>query len=659
MKKIIVYISFLLLASCGGISLISRGNEDLYTPEFTKLIERAKGAYAAGSKDTAIKQLEAIQDEPLLPTEIAMKKNLIGVIKFSESDFEQAIYNFNMALTTSSLDEKLTAQIHLNLASSYYRLGDTDNTLSTLLLCNFKKLEGKEFQNYHKLRFNVAKDLGRKKISIESLFWMLSKENDLVVLKSSQQFSELVTLYFSLEQQERIRFVKDLSDEKTLIAGYLTYLEVEQLYNQAKREEATNLAQWITRTYQDVPGIVDLANNFLSRIENFASLNQRSIGIVLPLSADGQKGIFAKRALAGIDHAIRTLNEKNANTEGWVPLVLEIADSVGSAVVGKRRVAELIESKNVSLLIGGLFSNEAVAEYEMAKKYGTFFISLSQVFIDKLQKNHLLIEVPGSVESQISVLIEEKFLSSFGKKSAIIFPDTERGRAYVDEFWRKASESGASVVGVHVYDSKNTDQRDTVQKLLGLKYKRERQEELEILEELHELEGATSIRRIQTLKPEVDFDWAFIPSTPDDALQIIPSFGYFDAFNVPLIGDPSWRSTNISKESYKLGRLYFVDGDVPKGESDFVNGFKRRNQESPRIVELLGYEAFEIANNILGSGEFKSRGDLEQSLISANHVTGLTGDWILKENVWLKKMNLMNLYRGKTSKMRLEEVKAE
>ncbi|WP_034721271.1 ABC transporter substrate-binding protein [Bacteriovorax sp. DB6_IX] len=657
MKRIVLFLFLLGLVGCGGVSLISRGTEDLYTKEFIAKIERAKGVFSQGNAEQALADLNLIKEDLLLPSERAMKRNLMGVIHFGKGEFEQAIFQFNTALTSSSLDQKLTAQIYLNLASSYFKLGDVDNTLSTLMLCDFKNLKGKEFQNYHKLRISVSKELGKKRIVTESLMWLMSEKKDLVSLKSAPEFSELVAQYFAMNQSERLRMVKDFGADNKLVSGYLTYLEVEQLHTLAKREDAEDLLEWIEDQYDDNQELMNLVVNFKSRLKNYSALNQFSIGVILPLS--GKKAVFGRRALAGIDHAVRRYNSVNQNAEGFVPIQLHIADSEGSAIVGKNLVTDLIENKNVALIVGGLFSTEALAEYEVSKRLGTFFISLSQIYADKGIKDHLLVEIPGSVESQVSVLFSEDFLNTFGRNGAIIYPSSDRGIAYMDEFWRKANEKGVEVQNIYSYDRSSTDHRDTVKRLLGLKFTRERQEELEILKELHELEGATSIRRIQTLKPEIDFDWTFIPSFPSEALQLIPSFGYFDAFDIPLIGDPSWRSQIISKESFKLGRLYFVDSDVPKHESDFSNSYEARYGNKPRLIEILGYEAFEVANNILRNGQYESRAALEGSLRSLANLRGLTGSWRLDDNVWIKSMNTMSLYRGKTSKMRMKEVKAE
>ena len=61
-------------------------------------------------------------------------------------------------------------------------------------------------------------------------------------------------------------------------------------------------------------------------------------------------------------------NEKLKDQENFLPIKLHIADSEGSKTVGRRRVREMIENRNVSILIGGLFSDEAFAEYGKREK---------------------------------------------------------------------------------------------------------------------------------------------------------------------------------------------------------------------------------------------------------------------------------------------------
>ena len=214
------------------------------------------------------------------------------------------------------------------------------------------------------------------------------------------------------------------------------------------------------------------------------------------------------------------------------------------------------------------------------------------------------------------------------------------------------------------YDKSKTDHTDTIGKILGLKFKRERQEELELLREVHKLEGKTSIRRIQTLKPEIDFDWIFIPSIPNEAQQIIPTFSYYDAFNLPIVGPPSWRSRSLMRQSRKYGKLYFIASKIPNLSSDFANEYESVYGKNPNLIEVLGIDAVTVIGKVFSLGNYQERSELDKALGSADFLDGISGSWIKEDGLWFKTMQVMTLHRGRTNKLDMtkkieEEIKEE
>ena len=182
---------------------------------------------------------------------------------------------------------------------------------------------------------------------------------------------------------------------------------------------------------------------------------------------------------------------------------------------------------------------------------------------------------------------------------------------------------------------------------MGLKFGRERQEEYDLLQEIYSLEKSRSIRRVQTLKPQIDFDWVFIPSLPKETLQIVPSFSYFDAFRLNIIGVPSWRSRALTRESRKLGSLYFIGDDVASRSTNYAKSFVKEYKKRPRVVELRSYDALKIVSTLLDNKDYQSRDQLDMDIRSKQKVSGLTGDWTFSDGIWLKEMNTLKLSRGK------------
>ncbi len=643
-------LSFLIIAifvGCSGISMMQKGApKDLYGDEFLQLVGSVKEQYRQGQTDKAIKRLKALNEEQLLPAERALRRNLIGVILFAQENYEQAIFNFDLALASSRLDPSLTAQIYLNLSSSYFKLGFMEKAFSTLTISDFKYLLKPEAKKYHKLNYTLSQELDRPDVLLKSLIWYLSDKNKISEIKTEPLFEQLLEVFFKRSRSEKLRLLEDFDEEKFLIVGYLAYLEVEKLYYKGNKDDAKNLLEWTKDNFSKFSEIESLVSNFVFRVENYAKMDQFSLGIVLPMSGARKK--FGERALMGIDSALRDFNQKDKNKKSYT---MHVVDSKGSGAVGSYRVRELIEKKYVSAIIGGLFSGEATKEYLEARKHGVFFISLSQIYLPKEEKDHLLLEVPGSVESQIGRIFSKDFLEKFGNKGSIIYPNSTRGEAYVNEFWRRAKQNEIKVAGVQAYDKNATDHRATVQKLLGLKFKRERQEELDLLAGVHLLESSRSTRRIQTLKPQIDFDWVFMPAFPQEAMQLIPSFTYYDAFGMNLIGGPSWRSKQLSKESSKLGRLYFVGDNVRPEHTTFTNNFIERYKRKPRLIEMRAYDSFKIVHDLLNAASFETRDELDMTIRSREDLSGLTGVWKLNDGVWMKKMLALKMRRGKIEKL--------
>jgi tetratricopeptide (TPR) repeat protein len=615
----------------------------LYRKAFLVKVGVIKGLYRQGQIDAAIKKLKAMDDQILLPSEKSLRRNLLGVLQFSDGNYEQSIFNFDLALANSSLDKALTAQIYLNLSSSYFKLGLMEKAYATLTVADHKVLKVEEAKKYHKLRIKLAKELNKDSDLLFSLVRYLGRQTDLTNLKQDPYFEQLLSSYFQMGARERLRFIEEFEDDNLLIIGYLGYLEVEKLYYSGNKHDAKDLLGWLKSNFEKHVSVTQLADNFSYRMENFVKMNPYSIGVILPMS--GKKLEFSKRAMLGIDSGLNELKKENADFSNL--LRIHIKDSEGSGVVGAYKVKELIEKHNVSAIIGGLFANEAQKEYLEAKKHGVFFISLSQIYLPKEQKDHLLLEIPGSVESLIGRLFSPEMLERFGKRAAIIYPKSERGEAYVNEFWRMSKQNDVSITGALGFEKNQTDYRDPVKKMLGLKYIRERQEELDILTEIHSLEKATSSRRVQTLKPQIDFDWIFLPAFPKEAIQLIPSFAYYDAYNLNFVGGPSWRSHSLSKESKKIGKLFFIGDDVKGAKNNFSSNFYNLYKKRPRLIELRSHDAFKIVSTLLAEDSFSSRDEFDFHIQKQNQLTGITGNWNLLEGIWLKKMVSLSLRRGK------------
>ncbi len=648
MNKFLALILLYSLTACSGVSMITperkvADNVDtskLYKQEFLAKINAAKEKVRQGKNEVALKDLALIKEDKLSLAEKATRKNLIGVINFSSKKYELASKNFEEASAIAKEDPSLDAQIYLNLGSAYYKLNQNEKALATLSTANYKNLQDAEAKKFHQLYALLSQQLGKKEQSLSALIRSLEDKKTISDLKGESRYAQVEDAFIKLSSSERIRLLEEFDQEQNLTVPYLAYKEAEMAFREGDQGRVSDYSDWIEKRYGSNSEIMSLVKSLSVRNQNNGSkVDIRYIGLALPLTGE-MKGL-GERVLAGIDVALEDLS-----TDPDKKYRLEIKDTKGNAANGAFAVKELIETNNVAAIIGGLNSGEATKEYLEAKKYGVMFISLSKVLLPKEEKNHLLIEIPGSIESQVSFLFSEKMMNKMGKRPAIMYPKTDIGEAYANEFWRQSKKSSLDVTGLISFDPNQTDYRDPVKNILGIKFNREREEELSVVNDISSLESKKSIKRLQNLQPQIDFDWVFVPALPREVVQILPNFNYFDAFNLNYVGVPSWRSELMVNEGYRYGNVFFLDEPLSATETPFSQKFYAKFKKQPNFVETIAYDSLKILSQVIeANGSMETRQDLDVALTKKGNLQSEGGVWNLQDDVWIKDMSTYKIKR--------------
>ena len=648
MKSFLVLAMFLSISSCSGVSMITperkvADNVDtskLYRQEFLQKINAVKEKVRQGKTDAALKDLATIKEDNLSMAEKATKKNLTGVINFSSKRYEAAVKHFEDALNFSKEDPSLEAQINLNLGSTYYKLNQNEKALTVLSQANYKNLQDSEAKKFHQLYALLSTQLGKKEQGLSSLIRSLEDKKNINELSAEPRFAQAEELFKKLSNSEKIRLLEEFDQEKNLAVAYLGYKESEAAFREGDSSKVKDYAEWIEKRYGNNTEIMALVKGLDVRSQNNSTkIDVRYIGVTLPLSGD-TKGL-GERALAGIDIALEGLSQDPSKKYR-----LEIKDTKGNPAVGAFAVKELIEVNNVAAVIGGLNSAEATKGYLEAKKYGVVFISLSKVLLPKEEKNHLLIEIPGSIESLVNLLFSDVILNKIGRRPAIIYPKGDIGEAYANEFWRQSKKKNLDVTGLISFETNQTDYRDPVRNILGIKFTREREDELNIVNSIAQLESKKSIKRLQNLQPQIDFDWVFVPALPREAVQILPNFNYFDAFNLNYVGVPSWRSELMMNEGYRYGNVYFMDESISNEDTAFKQKFAQKFNKQPNFVETISYDSLKVLSDVIeGESSLETRQELDLALIKKGSLQSESGNWKLSEDIWIKDMSTFRIKR--------------
>jgi hypothetical protein len=241
-------------------------------------------------------------------------------------------------------------------------------------------------------------------------------------------------------------------------------------------------------------------------------------------------------------------------------------------------------------------------------------------------------------------------LKKFGSNAGLIYSNDQAGKSYADEFWRRSQLFNVDVVAVQSIEKNKPDYMEEVKKFLGLKYPRARSEELRILNNV--FAGAKNIRRVNELTPDADFGWVFMPLAPKDAMKMIPLFGYFDASSVNFFGNSLWRSEILRGEAHSMTRNYFIADilsfdEEALGEQPFVQKFTADYGYAPKLLEMRGYDAFNLFKEIYNLGADDSRDVFNEKIRSHDKFSGLTGSWALTDGLWLKSMSLYKITKDK------------
>jgi outer membrane PBP1 activator LpoA protein len=644
MLRLITIILFVGLSGCAHfLSTPKTTIDDSDISEMAKMkLQQARELIRNNQFRPAIQKLAELSDQELSPLEKSLKYNLKGVSLFSSDEIEKSLLNFEIADKYSPRDTQLFSQVQLNMASAHFKLNQFNSLKARLAKIDRKFLSDNENKKFAQLAHAYGIKFDDQMLIVTSSVNLLSEAITFTEIITSNFYGPMKESFKKLSQGEKIKLLEEFGSEKNLAVAQLAQIEADERYLSGDKNGAKDVVAWLKLEFPDNDEIRNYIHDFELRIENSSRISGTAIGLVLPIS--GSKASFGQKALSGVDTGLKLFN-MNENIKVFTK------DSEDSPARGAQSVLELIREEKVAFIIGGLFPDSAKMEYLEARKYGVLYISLSQINLPKDEKNHHLIEVQGSIESQIETLLSEDTLRNFGTRAGVIYPKNEGGKAYMDEIWRRSSDKGLQITSIASFPRNTHDYRNTVQLFLGLKHPRERYEEFKILEDVYSQERS-SIRRVQTLPPVLDFDWIFMASYPQETAQLVPTLGYYDASKLKVIGGPSWGSKSMVKEQKRLGTLYFVGDDPKDMDQEMLNKFQEIYGKPAGLIEILALDAMKVgAEALLSTGDISGRDQFDSRVKEKGELKGLASSWIIQDGLWLKRMNLMTIRRGEIKKL--------
>lgn len=638
MKSLVVVFLF-LFSACQTVKLLK--NQDLASQKFLDHIREAKSLSNEKQYKQAWAKLGELNEWKLNDTENALADNLRGSILFKVKNLPKAEKYFQRALLSSVVGSEINSQVRLNLATLYYKQDDAKKSWEMLGTIQPESLYEAEKGKFHLFKFKLSKKLDAPKEGVRSLIGYFKPQQTYKAVNDNPISQHLVVEFSKLSQEDQIDLIEEIQDknfaEVFIIQKYLN----EYLYL-SRSSVVEGLIERLVR-YTDDPEAQRVYAEFLEAKEGSQSFDNMAIGVVVPLS--GKMARFGRSVLKGIDLALFDLYGDKK------PKVF-VKDSYDNAVAARLAVKSLIEENRVSYIVGGVFTKTASEEFLEAKKYGTMFFSLSPIYLSFTEKNSLLFEVFGSIESQVAELFSDENLERNGQQFVMAYPQTEAGRAYHKEVLRQSLQKEATLVDSISIEPGQTDYREDIKKLLGVGYVKQLIGEEDELDEglkkpkeyvyIPVVEDKTDKKDKKAEILELDFSWAFVPALPNDALQVIPNFRYFEARGLNYYGVPSWRTRTFLNRHIGLGNLFFVSSENSILQERFNRLFYDRFNQRSGVVESMAYESVSLGKRLIGEG-YTQRAQVVRNITNLKFIEGFSSSWQKQDGIWFKDMDTFKI----------------
>lgn len=471
------------------------------------------------------------------------------------------------------------------------------------------------------------------------------------------------------------QLIAQVTDQRLM--GFLLYRLGMAFILDEKYDDALDVLTAFAERFPEHPDFRD-ASDMIHSLMARSLFTPFSIGCVLPLS--GSYAIFGHRALDGIELALSHFSE----TGEGIPFTVIVKDSRSDADAAVKAVDQLDQEK-VGAILGPMSASEVAAESAQAKGIPIVVFTQREGIPDLgayVFRNFITPRM--QVRSLVSFAVEALGVRRF----AILYPDENYGRRYMNLFWDQVVEYGGVINGVEMYDTAGTDFANPIKKITGIFYDvpkdlsvpglpriqtpslsprsaLERPGEDPIADPMERVTGIPLDRetldhldrrspdRDDQWHPIVDFDALFIPDAPKKAGLIIPQLAYYDIRDIYLLGTNLWNSRTLLEMSgeYMKGTL-IVDGFFAESQSErvktFVADFQRVYGRIPGFIEAVAYDSAMMVFQTLRQTATDSRRDLKQALLQITDFEGVTGRTGFAKNGEAEKdLQMLRIDRGR------------
>jgi branched-chain amino acid transport system substrate-binding protein len=373
-------------------------------------------------------------------------------------------------------------------------------------------------------------------------------------------------------------------------------------------------------------------------------VNEHRVGLLLPLS--GKYESFGKKVQQAIELAFQ-----NSEFVKDHQIELIAMDSGDTPASHQEALKKLVEEQQVIAVIGPLLSKGVEALPERSDYYQIPLVSIAQA---QGQASPFLYSCSVSNEDQAARVVDYAMKERGYKRFAILAPSNKPGQEMANAFWDQVLAHGGEVKGFELYEPGLNDFRAPVDKTLGLFYTETRAKELKDLADKRKEMDITkkTMKTIQyfELPPIIDFDAVFIADEAKTVGQIIPTFAYRNAKDLPYLGISSWNSSQlISRAGDQAENAVFPVAfntlNPPEASKKFFDLYSKTYDSAPGELDAVAYDAASAILEVL-KDKPSTREEFNQKLSNLVNFEGATGALSIKDHHCSRTLTLYTVKKG-------------
>jgi branched-chain amino acid transport system substrate-binding protein len=325
------------------------------------------------------------------------------------------------------------------------------------------------------------------------------------------------------------------------------------------------------------------------------------------LELTGTVAAFGQSQLKGINLAVEEINAAG----GVLGKKLEIIsqDNASKKEESTRVATKLISEDKVDVLMGGTISGDTFAAVDVANNKKTPLLTASATndnitFDSKKNKLNEYVFRACFTDSFQGKVMADFASKKLNAKNAVIYIDnsSDYSKGLAKSFKTAFEKNGGKILAEESYQTKDTDFKAV-------------------------------LTRIKTLNPDV----IWVPGYYEEVGKIVKQAREL-GINVPMMGGDGWDAPQLveiaGKEALNNTFIsnHYISTDPDPKVQKFVEAFKKKNNEVPDAMAVLGYDAtYMLADAIKRAGAVDKE-KIKEALANTKDFEGVTGKIALDKN---------------------------